>query len=112
MRFFYTLLSLVAVSVLVHAQTAKPDAKPDPLVGRWKTSHQLMVEIRADGTAEHTGNVAGLWNVVPTQTAERKYQISWKGGLVIDAVTLEKSLKKYRAQNDTGFKYTAGRVGE
>ena len=112
MKSILAVLSFVTLSVLLNAQTAKPDAKPDPFVGRWKTSHQLMVEIRADGTAEHTGNVAGVWKLVPTKTAERKYQIRWKDGLVVDAVTLEKSLKKYTARNDSGFRYTADRVEE
>jgi len=112
MKFISTVLSFAVLSFLLHAQSTKPDAKPDPFVGRWKTSHQLMVEIRANGTAEHTGNVAGVWKLVPTQTAERKYQIRWKDGLVIDSVTLEKSLKKYSARNDSGFNYTAERVGE
>jgi hypothetical protein len=112
MKSILAVLGFAALSVLAHAQSAKPHAKPDPFVGRWKTSHQLMVEIRADGTAEHTGNVAGVWKSVPAQTAERKYQIRWKGGLVVDAVILERSLKKYSARNDSGFKYTAERVEE
>ena len=112
MKSLIALLSLVSFSLLLRAQSLDPASKPDPIVGRWRCSHKLVVEIRADGTAEHTGNVAGVWKPIPTQTAERKYQITWKGGAVIDAVTLEKNLKKYSAKNNSGFKYTAQRVEE
>lgn len=112
MKSLIAFLSFVSLSLLLYAQSANLPPKPDPIVGRWRCSHKLIVEIRADGTAEHTGNVAGVWKSVPTLTAERKYQISWKGGAVVDAVTLEKSLKKYSAKNNSGFKYTAERVEE
>ena len=105
-------LSVALLSAVLYAQPEDHSAKPDPIVGRWRCSHKLIVEIRADGTAEHTGNVMGTWKSVPTATVERRYQISWKGGLTVDAVTLEKSLKKYRAKNNTGFKYTAERIEE
>jgi hypothetical protein len=49
---------------------------------------------------------------MPTATAERKYQITWKNGLVVDMVTLDRTGKKYAARNNEGFKYTADRVEE
>jgi hypothetical protein len=112
MKSLIVLLSFAFLPAVLYAQPEVPGAKPDPIVGRWRCSHKLMVEIRADGTAEHTGNVTGTWKSVPTVTVERQYEIRWKGGLTVDAVTLEKSLKKYRAKNNTGFKYTAERVEE
>jgi hypothetical protein len=98
---------VLAAATNLHSQPAQ-----DPFVGKWRCSHKVMVEIRADGTAEHTGKVAGVWKVVPTQTAERKYQITWKDGAIVDSVTLERGGKKYSAKNSDGFKYTADRIGE
>ncbi len=95
----------------LRAQPAATQRKPDPFIGKWRCSHgNLIVEIRPDGSAEHTGGVKGEWKVVPTQTAEKKYQISWKDGAVFDSVTLDKNGKKYTAKNNDGFKYTAERI--
>lgn len=95
------------------AQSTATSSKPDPLVGKWRCSHDnLIVKIHADGTAEHTGNAKGTWKALPTQTVERKYQITWKDGAFVDAVSLDKSGRKYSAKNQTGFKYTAVRIEE
>ena len=90
----------------------KSDKKADVFVGKWRCSHKVLVEIRADGSAEHTGEVSGVWKLLPSQTAERKYQVTWKGDAIVDSITLDRSGKKYSAKNSDGFKYTAERVEE
>src|SRR5262245_13996135 len=105
-----SLLIALSSAVLLQAQTDTP-SKADPFVGRWRCSHgDLIVEIHADGSAGHTGNVKGVWKALPSQTVERKYQITWSEGAFVDAVTLDKSGKKYSAKNQKGFKYTADRL--
>jgi hypothetical protein len=113
MRLALAFIVLTSSFTPLRAQPAPTTAKPDPFIGKWRCSHgNLIVEIRADGSAEHTGKVPGHWKVIPTQTAERKYEIRWKDGTVVDAVTLDKSGEKYSAKNNDGFKYTAERVDE
>jgi hypothetical protein len=111
MRFAFAFILLAASLSSILAQSGPTVVKADPFIGKWRCSHdKLVVEIRADGSAEHTGGVKGEWKLIPTQTAEKKYQISWKGGAVVDSVTLDKNGKKYTAKNNDGFKYTAERI--
>jgi hypothetical protein len=110
MRLALAFIVLTPSLIPLRAQPAPSTEKQDPFIGKWRCSHKLMVEIRADGSAEHTGKVPGHWKAIPTQTAERRYEIRWKDGAVVDAVTLDNSGENYSAKNNDGFKYTAERI--
>ena len=107
------LASLVTFdSIAADAPTTSDQTKKDPIIGRWRWSvNNFMIDIRADGSTQgpepHVG--AGVWKTLPTREAERKYQISWRGGAIVDVITLEQGGKKLRGKNHTGH-FTAARV--
>ncbi len=86
------------------------DKDKDPIVGRWRwRNHTDINEIRADGSIQ-SPRATGVWKNVPTATAERKYEISWKGGETIDKLTLSEDGKKLTVKNNRGDKFTAERM--
>lgn len=82
----------------------------DPIVGHWRWRNRTDInEIRADGSIQ-SPRATGVWKNVPAETAERKYEISWKGGATVDKLTLSEDGRKLTVKNNRGEKFTAEKI--
>ncbi|EDY20221.1 hypothetical protein CfE428DRAFT_2145 [Chthoniobacter flavus Ellin428] len=89
---------------------AGSEKEKDPIVGHWRwRNHTDINEIRPDGTIQ-SPRATGVWKGVPADTAERKYEISWKGGATVDKLTLSEDGKKLTVKNNRGEKFTAEKI--
>jgi hypothetical protein len=70
----------------------------DPVVGRWRWfwtgGGPVVVEFRADGTEQGT-TYPGMWKSVPSDNAERKYEINEGNGINYDDFVLSADGKKF-----------------
>jgi hypothetical protein len=111
-----------ALTGLTMAQSPTP-AKPDPIVGKWHWSDNgsvpALTEIRADGTTlliDHNGpkwrwiRMSGTWKVVPSDAAERHYEISWIDGMWIDDLALSQDGTLLYGQNNKHEKINGNRI--
>ena len=108
------LFSLFAPCVS-HAETptTRDQKNPDPIVGNWRWGiFSFTVEIAADGTflCSEKSLGAGVWKFIPASSIERKYQLSWRNGAVVDSLTLSRDGKKLAGKNNKGEKFSAQRV--
>jgi hypothetical protein len=90
---------------------AAPKEAPDPLIGRWRWTDRQIVECRADQTftVEPTKR-GGTWKLVPDKAAERKYVLTWDGGLFVDRLTMSRDEKELKGENQEGKKIRASKV--
>jgi hypothetical protein len=90
--------------------SAPNTAKNDPVIGHWRWGNgNFFVDILAGGSTRSWDN-SGVWKVVPSQTAERKYEISWKGGARIDMAILSQDGGKLTVENNKWGEWTAEKV--
>ncbi len=93
--------------------TADSENKPDPIVGNWRwASLNFTVEIRANGTFESSEQSvgSGVWKFIPGSNTERKYELSWRKGAIVDHLTLSRDGKKLSGKNSKGDKLSSQRV--
>ena len=87
-----------------------PDRSKDPLVGHWRLAkHEHITEIADDGSARN-GHMTGVWKLVPTENVQRKYEIKWNGGSIVDTVTLSEDGSKFFFVNSRGEQFNAVKI--
>jgi hypothetical protein len=90
---------------------AAPKEAPDPLIGRWRWTDRQIVECRADQTfAVEPTKRGGTWKLVPDKAAERKYVLTWDGGLFVDRLTMSRDEKELKGENQDGKKIRAAKI--
>ena len=109
--------AILLVAAVVQAADAPADGKkpepPDPIVGNWRWgTFKFTVDIRADGTFQSTDQNlgSGVWKVLPAASNERKYQLTWLKGAIVDTLTLSGDGKKLSGKNSNREKFSSQRV--
>jgi hypothetical protein len=105
-------LALFAIgSCATSIAAGSDDRKNDPFVGRWRwTFNGMIVDIRPGGNIEVSSKRVGVWKVLPTKTVERKYELTWNDGAVVDTIILDRNGKKFAGRNHNRFKFIGERV--
>ena len=115
MKVVFPILLLLFSSDTSRAErsAAEDQKKPDPIAGNWRWgAFSFTVEIRADGTFECSEQSlgSGVWKFIASPSIERKYQLSWRKGAIVDSLTLSRDGKKLSGKNNKGDKFSAQRV--
>ena len=114
-----TILRILALSLIASlgkaadAPAATDGKKPDPIIGNWRWgTFKFTVDIRADGSFQcsEAGMGSGVWKALPDKTIERKYQLTWRNGAIVDTLTLSRDGKKLSGKNSEGQKFSSQRV--
>ena len=109
----FAFLFVASCNNAVDAQTIADQKKPDPIVGNWRWgTFKFTVDIRADGSflCSDSGLGAGVWKIIPGENVERKYQLTWRNGAIVDLLTLSRDGKKLFGKNSNGEKFSSQRV--
>src|SRR5215213_3686843 len=103
-------IALIAASGLLPAQPPSPPAlKPDPIVGEWRYFNNHIVTITADGRLA-SPKAAGTWEFTNNKELERKYKLTWQGGLFVDTLVLSRDGNRLAGKNQKGERVSAARV--
>ena len=98
-----------AFPLLSAEANATPATKPDPLVGEWRYFNDHVVTITADGKLA-SPKATGTWEFTNNKEVERRYKLTWEGGLFIDTLLLSRDGSRLTGKNQKGDKISATRV--
>lgn len=105
------LFTLLAFIFPLQTSKSEESKDPDPLIGRWRWSDNQLVEFHKDGTMTVVnGTRKATWKLVPSESVERKYSITWEGGLYVDTVTMTKSNVSLKGKNQNKKDITGTKI--
>lgn len=80
-----------------------PQSSSDPIVGRWRWKGNKITVLSADGKAfmysPGWAGMHGTWKLEDPRGLERKYVITWEGGLHIDSMRLTADHERLHGQD-------------
>ena len=86
-----------------------PAAQPDPIIGEWRWSSNVVVKITADAKIS-CPTMGGTWEFTNNKEIERKYVLKWDKDLLIDSVALSRDGKRLAGKNSSGVRVTAEKI--
>lgn len=84
-------------------------SKADPIVGEWKWFNGTRLFITADGQFTSSAG-KGVWEFSKNKEIERKYVLTWEGGLFADFLTLSRDGKHLEGKSAAGQKVTGDKA--